>query len=64
MLVKLTLPNGAKFDINPDNISSIRPAVEGLYPKTAKSVVRTDGIDLAVQETAQEIEQILKAIGK
>jgi hypothetical protein len=61
--LKLTRANGSKVELNPDMIS-IRPAVKSLYPSNINTVVRQDGMDFPVVETEDEIDKLLKAIGK
>jgi hypothetical protein len=50
-------------EVNPDSIS-IRPAVKSLYPSNINTVVRQDGMDFPVVETEDQIDEMLKAIGK
>jgi len=61
--LKLTRANGSKVEVNPDSIS-IRPAVKSLYPSNINTVVRQDGMDFPVVETEDQIDEMLKAIGK
>jgi uncharacterized protein YlzI (FlbEa/FlbD family) len=63
-LINLTRPDGSKVELNPDTISSIKPALPNVYVKGVKSVVRDDGEDFAVTESIMEINAILKAIGR
>jgi hypothetical protein len=63
-LINLTRPDGEKVELNPVTITSVRPAVNSLYPPGVRAVVRDDGIDFAVTESIMEINEMLKAIGR
>jgi hypothetical protein len=56
--------DGSKVELNPEKITSVRPAVKSLYPPGVKVVVRCDGIDFAVTESLIEVNNLLGAIGR
>jgi hypothetical protein len=62
MLIRLTRPNGTTEEFKPSSISSVRPAIPGLYPAGTQTIIRSDGMDFAVKETQAQIDAILEKV--
>lgn len=54
-MITLTAPNGVKFEIDPEKVSTLSPATPGEWAPGAKTVLRVDGEMHAVKETVAEI---------
>jgi uncharacterized protein YlzI (FlbEa/FlbD family) len=56
-MITLTTPDGEKIQVNPSLIGSIR--LNRIYDPRAKSVITIAGLNQAVQETEQQIKEMI-----
>ena len=62
-LVKLTRPNGAAVNIDVNQVTGIRAALPGEYPKSVKAVVTIAGKPQAVRENVAVAINAIRATG-